>query len=32
MNFTEAMKTLKEILEMLDKIYHALIDNEKEEN
>lgn len=30
MNITEAMETLKEILAVLDKIYHALLkDNEK---
>lgn len=28
MNFNEAMETLKKILEVLDKIYHALIAND----
>ena len=34
MNFNEAMETLKKICEVLDKIYHALIEkdmNAKEE-
>lgn len=29
MNITEAIETLKEILAVLDKIYHALVDDEK---
>lgn len=31
MNITEAMTVLKEILEVLDKIYHTLIDNNEKE-
>ena len=28
MNITEAIETMKEILAVLDKIYHALIEND----
>lgn len=32
MNITEAMAVMKEILEVLDKIYHTMIDNGEKEN